>query len=224
MIVSKQRQFVFVHIFKTAGTSIKRAVRRYAMPSWHEGANFVLKRIGVSQFGPRGHRDHVKVTDLIDEIGRSQFDRLFSFAFVRNPWDWELSHYKYICNTASHASHQEVFALGSFSEYVRWRCDGRFQLQESFLLHQGKSVVDFVGRFENLESDFRYVCQRIGIRYRLPRLNASGTEDYRIAYDDRTKEMIAGTYRSDIARFGYAFEPTKSSVDHRITGSKRLSA
>ncbi len=205
MIVSTKRQFVFVHIFKTAGTSIKRAVRRYAMPSWHEGANFVFKRIGVPQFGPPSRGDHFKATDLIGEIGRERFDRMFSFAFVRNPWDWELSHYRYICKNDSHANHAEVSALKDFHEYIRWRCDGRSQMQASFLMHEGRSVVDFVGRFENLASDFKYACERIGIPYRLPRLNATKREDYRIAYDEQTQEMVASTYATDIERFGYSF-------------------
>jgi hypothetical protein len=205
MIVSQKRQFVFVHIFKTAGTSIKRAVRRYAMPTWHESANFVFKRIGVPQFGPPSKGDHFKVSDLIAEIGRPRFDRMFSFAFVRNPWDWELSHYRYICKNESHPNHAEVSALKDFSEYVRWRCDGRFQLQESFVMHEGKSVVDFVGRFENLASDFKYACQRIGIPFRLPRLNATRNEDYRSAYDESTSGLISQTYQSDIARFAYSF-------------------
>lgn len=206
MIVSIKRQFVFVHIFKTAGTSIKRAVRRYAMPSWHESANFVFKRIGIPQFGPPSKGDHFKATDLISEIGRTSFDRMFSFAFVRNPWDWELSHYRYICKNESHTNHAEVSALNSFGDYVRWRCDGRFQLQESFLMHEGRSVVDFVGRFENLASDFKYACARIGIPYRLPRLNATRREDYRAAYDDRASDLIFSTYQGDIDRFGYSFD------------------
>jgi hypothetical protein len=204
MIVSRKRQFVFVHIFKTAGTSIKRAIRRYAMPGWHEGANFVLKRIGVPQFGPRGRGDHVKATDLISEIGRKEFDRLFSFAFVRNPWDWELSHYRYICKHDSHPDHAEVSKL-TFSDYVSWRCDDRFQSQESFLLHNGHAAIDFIGRFENLESDFGYVCQRLGIPYRLPRLNRTEYEDYRSQYNERSQSLIASTYAADISRFGYAF-------------------
>ena len=205
MIVSSQRQFVFVHIFKTAGTSIKRAIRRYAMPGWHEGANFVFKRIGIAQFGPPSRGDHFNASDLISDIGRKEFNRLFSFAFVRNPWDWELSHYRYICKHQSHGDHAEVTQLKRFSEYLRWRCDGRFQSQESFLLHQGKPVVDFVGRFENLHSDFGYVCRRLNIPFRLPRLNRTRREDYRMHYNDRTQNLIAETYAADILRFGYAF-------------------
>ena len=206
MIVSESRQFVFVHIFKTAGTSIKRAVRRYAMPGWHEAANFVLKRIGIPQFGPPSHGDHFKASDLIGEIGRKEFDRLFSFAFVRNPWDWELSHYRYISKHNDHPEHMDVSRLGTFDEYVRWRCDGRFQTQESFLLYNEKEVVDFVGRFENLQSDFGYVCNRIGIPFRLPRLNRTRSDDYRPNYDDQTREIVARTYADDIRRFGYTFD------------------
>ena len=96
-------------------------------------------------------------------------------------------------------------ALGSFSEYVRWRCDGRFQLQASFLTHADQTVVNFVGRFENLASDFGYVCKRLDIPFRLPKLNKTQPEDYRSAYDDSTNDLIASTYSSDIDRFGYSF-------------------
>jgi len=205
MIVSPKRQFVFVHIFKTAGTSIKRAIRRYAMPGWHEGANFIFKRIGVPQFGPPSRGDHFTASDLISEIGRRDFDRLFSFAFVRNPWDWELSHHRYILKHESHPDHQEVSLLGSFYEYVHWRCDGRFQTQESFLLHDDEQVLNFVGRFENLESDFGYVCRRLGIPFRLPRLNRTRRENYRMHYNDQTQDLVARTYAADIQRFGYTF-------------------
>jgi len=205
MIVSEKRQFVFVHIYKTAGTSIKRVVRQYAMEPWQHGANSVLKRIGARQFKPGNRGDHDNASDLIDEIGRREFDQLFSFAFVRNPWDWELSHYRYILKMRDHAQHGEVKQLSDFSEYIRWRCDRRFHTQESFLLHEGQPVVDFVGRFENLESDFHYVCRRIGIPFRLPSLNRTKKEDYRRHYDDQTRELVATTFANDIERFGYRF-------------------
>ena len=118
MIVSTTKQFAFVHIYKTAGTSIKRVVRQYAIPSWQYGANSILKRVGVRQFRPGNRGDHDKASDLIREIGRRDFDRLFSFAFVRNPWDWELSHYRYILKMKAHADHQEVKRISDFSEYI----------------------------------------------------------------------------------------------------------
>ena len=205
MIVSNRRNFIFVHIFKTAGTSIRRAVRRHAMPAWQEPANHVLKRIGIPQYGPKAYPDHLTASGLIQQTSLEYFNSMFSFAFVRNPWDWELSHYKYILRKPRHPNHDEAKRLGTFSEYVRWRCDRKFQLQKSFVVHQGKRVVDFVGRFESLDADFQEVARRLNISAKLKRLNQTRRSVYQEHYDDRTRELIANTFAADIEEFGYEF-------------------
>lgn len=207
MIISEDRNFVFVHIFKTAGTSVKRAIRRFAMPAWQERANFFRKRLGLAQYGPRIHPDHMTASHLIEEMGEQAFGRLFSFAFVRNPWDWEFSHYRHIVRQRRHHLHDEVRRMAGFGEYVRWRCDNRFQLQQSFIMHRGEPVVDFVGRFENLQNDFARVCRTVGVRCRLPRLNRGRAAEYRQAYDERTAQLIHQTYLADIELFDYRFDP-----------------
>lgn len=212
MIVSNRHNFIFVHIFKTAGTSVKRALRRHAMPAWHEPANQLLKRIGIPQFGPQHYPDHMTASDLIEQTSLESFNSKFSFAFVRNPWDWELSHYKYILRKPRHEFHDEVRRLGAFSEYVRWRCDRRFQLQSSFLVHDGQRVVDFVGRFETIDADFQNVAQRLKISTKLKRLNQTRRTIYQRHYDTSTADLIAVAYRTDIAEFGYEFEPRHESA------------
>ena len=206
MIVSPEHQFIFVHIFKTAGTSIKRAIRRYAMPEWQEQANTILKKLGIPQFGPDPLPDHMTASQAIDELGRDEFNRYFSFAFVRNPWDWEVSHYKYILKKRKHELHDQVTAMGSFESYLDWRCDGRFQLQQEFLVHEGQQVVDFVGRFETLKKDFEFVCNTLGIESELPKLNATQSSDYCDFYTPRTIKMIEETYADDIELFQYEFK------------------
>jgi len=176
------------------------------MPAWQEPANQVLKRIGVPQFGPEKYPDHMKASDLIQQTSLERFNSMFSFAFVRNPWDWELSHYKYILKRPRHEFHQEVQGLGSFSEYVRWRCDGRFQLQKSFIVHQGQPVVDFVGRFETIDADFQHVAKRLGISSKLRRLNQTRRTVYQQHYDTKTSELISNAFAADIAEFGYRFD------------------
>ena len=212
MIVSNRQNFVFVHIFKTAGTSVKRALRRHAMPMWQEPANHLFKRIGVPQFGPKHYPDHMTASDLIKQTSLEHFNSKFSFAFVRNPWDWELSHYKYILLHPRHEFHDEVRRLGKFSEYVRWRCDRRFRLQRSFLVHDGQRVVDFVGRFENIDADFQKVAQRLNISLKLKRLNQTRRTIYQRHYDAKATELIAVAYQADIAEFGYQFEPQRESA------------
>lgn len=206
MIVSNRRNFVFVHIFKTAGTSIKRALRRHAMPGWQEPMNQLLKRIGVSQFGPDHYPDHMTAGELIEQISIEKFESMYSFAFVRNPWDWELSHYKYILQHPRHPNHHEVRQLGSFRQYVRWRCDGRLRSQRSFLTYQGKQIVDFVGRFETLDEDFQSVARQLEISSKLKRLNQTRSTVYQRHYDQQTAALIRDAYQEDIQAFGYRFD------------------
>lgn len=206
MIVSRSHNFVFVHIFKTAGTSIKRVLKQYDMPFWQPPVNQVLKRIGVKQFHARYFPDHLTASELIERTSLEDFQSHFSFAFVRNPWDWELSHYKYILRSKRHPDHQRVTDLRTFSEYVRWRCDGNFRRQTDFTDHRGQQVVSFIGRYENLQQDFQFVCRKVGINHRLPRLNATSKTIYQQHYDDRMTALIEQTYSCDIERFDYAFD------------------
>ena len=206
MIVSESRKFVFVHIFKTAGTSVKRALRRYAMPGWQEPVNFFFKRMGIPQFGPRQWSDHFSAGQLIEEIGRQQFNSYFSFAFVRNPWDWEVSHYKYICRNDRHVDHERVRKFVGFSDYLKWRCDGNFRLQRDYLTDGDDLVVDFVGRFERLDVDFAHVCSQIGVKRRLPKLNRTRRRPFREFYDANLVELITKTYEPDIRLFEYEFD------------------
>ena len=212
MLVSETRNFVFVHVFKTGGTSVKRALRRYSMARWKEVANFFFKRLGIPQYGPRFYPDHWRVSDLIEAIGETVYQRYFSFAFVRNPWDLEVSHYKYILKASKHPSQELVRRLGGFSEYIRWRCDGNAQIQSDLLTWKDQLAVDFVGRFESLEQDFALICRQLGVRSRLPRLNRTRRDDYRSYYDDQTREMVEQAFREDLERFSYSFESTSAAA------------
>lgn len=205
MIVSESHNFIFVHIFKTAGTSVKRALRKYAMPAWQDKANFVFKRVGIPQFRPNEFPNHYTASQIINEIGRAKFDSYFTFAFVRNPWDWEFSHYKYICRNDQHDDHETVVGFPDFRAYLQWRCDNRYRLQSDYVSHAGEQVVDFIGRFENLDVDFKTVCEQIGVRNRLPKLNVTRKSSYLEAYDEVMIDLVRTTFRTDIEAFGYEF-------------------
>jgi hypothetical protein len=74
-------------------------------------------------------------------------------------------------------------------------------------------AVDFVGRYEQLDRDFSYVRQRLGLdpSIRLPHHNrgpqASAGGDYRRHYTAAMREVVDRVYREDIELFGYSFEP-----------------
>jgi uncharacterized protein YpuA (DUF1002 family) len=80
---------------------------------------------------------------------------------------------------------------------------------------QGNVAVDYIGRFENLPSDFNKVLDKVNQTHTLPsrslwtqrRLNASdGAKHYSHYYDDETLEIVRKLYEKDIEYFGYTFE------------------
>ena len=114
------------------------------------------------------------------------FEKYFKFAFVRNPWDWQVSWYHFIVQNREHHEHEAVTNLGSFAEFLRWRIDHPVWHQKDFITDEsGKEIVDFVGKFENVQADFAHVWAASGVRARLPHLNQSRHADYRKDYSDR---------------------------------------
>lgn len=179
--------FVFIHIPKTAGTSINDA------------------------FGLDG--EHKTALQLRGRLGRERWNKKFKFAFVRNPWDRIVSSFQF----AIVRNKDSRFVSLTFSEYIKLAYVDRhplyFDSPHSFSPqfdwisdNDDNVIVDFVGRFENLDDDFAKVCERIGRPgLRLPHRNATKRGDYRRYYQDRDIEIIAHWYKKDLDHFDYRY-------------------
>ena len=207
MLLSKKKRYIYIHIPKTAGVSVKNAllplsVNNLQLLLWHVSKHIKFAGVLSSQKFPT----HIVASDLIGLIGRDVFDSYFSFAFVRNPWDWLVSLYKYMLKSADHPKHSFVKGLGTFDEFIRWRCARQIRLQKDFICSKdGKQLVDFVGRFERIDEDFQRICFKIGISTSLPKLNISNTKPYREFYTDETRDLVMSAYHPDITFFNYNF-------------------
>lgn len=54
--------------------------------------------------------------------------------------------------------------MKSFDDYIIWRVESELTLQKSFFYEDDSCIVDFIGRFENLEIDINQVANTIGIK------------------------------------------------------------
>jgi len=207
MVYSRSRGFIFVHIFKNAGTSITEALKPYALSKFERFINSWAQRFRVRPlFNPFPAPGHATAAQIKDTLGSREWSRCFSFAIVRNPWDWQTSLYEYTRKTPEHFQHAQVAAMQSFEEYLEWRCNEDVMLQSEFLTDlSGEVMVSYVGRFESLHESWKTIQQHTGVPCEIPRLNTSRAADYRSYYRPPLVDLVARTFEQDIKRFGYTF-------------------
>jgi hypothetical protein len=225
MLISHQRRFVFVHIFKTGGTSITHALIHHARLREQLAVQFVLSRAFIytvnALFGlhDRGNEwftglhKHATATEIRAHLGERKFAAYFKFAFVRNPWDWQCSVYHYVRGSRHHRDYNRARSL-TLREFIQYQIDSGTPRQTDFLTDSnGNVIVDWVGRFEFLQQDFDALSQRLGLpALSLRHLNASARpRNYAALYDDETAALVASYFAGDIARFGYALKTSDAA-------------
>ncbi|MGH6870204.1 MAG: sulfotransferase family 2 domain-containing protein [Rhizomicrobium sp.] len=197
MIVSASRRFVFAHVPKTGGISIRAALAPFADESLRLPAHETLAGLAARLPQTRGH---------------------FKFAFVRNPWDRLVSFYAYARRFLARTlpglqtlSFEDM--LRALDRHEDWTHDVHaFRPQSDFVRGaDGAPLADFVGRFERLETDFDLACARAGIAARLTHRNASDHRPYAACYTAWSRDFVAARYRTDIEAFDYRFE------DHQVS-------
>jgi hypothetical protein len=201
-MISFQKRFLFVHIPKTAGNSIQSVLRDY---SEDELVALRSEQDGVERFGLRNPKYKVKKHSTLAEyraaLGEAEFDNLYKFTCVRNPWDRMISLYFTPTQNAAawdRKRFRKIIAKAlPVSDYLR--------------LHERENDpfenVNYIMRFENLVDDFRTVCRELAISpSTLPRYNRSDREHYAKYYDDDLRELVRTRFATEIERFGYTFE------------------
>jgi len=183
----KERNLIFIHINRCAGTSIERF------------------------FGWKG--DHKTVLDHVKDLGWKNFESHYSFAFVRNPWDKMLSMYQHNLDGGANARRSQAVNdfefntwLVKLTELDLWN-KLRYTNQVNWLRYRGKTRVDFVGRFERLATDWRRLLKEIDMPYSpLGNHNSSKRgKGYRRHYSDLGRQVVATYFAKDIKEFDYEF-------------------
>jgi hypothetical protein len=210
MIISDAEEFILVHNFKVAGSSVKAALRPYATTAksavgWRPFLDRQLVRLGLKK--TPSYPDHHTTAVEARRTFPDEWTDYFTFAFVRNPWSWQVSLYFYMRQHRFHYQHDLIQSMDGFEEYVEWRVTEDKVLQSDLVCdEEGSILTDFVGRLETIRDDFATICDRLGLDATLPHENQSSHRDYRSYYTDRPRRLVAEHFREDIERFGYEFE------------------
>lgn len=222
MIISHKKKFIFIHIYKTAGTSITSAMIKYGRCRERLAGDFFISRKAIGLVNRifnlyddgnawvNGLHKHSTAREIKEYCGSDIFDHYYKFAFVRNPWDWQVSLYKYIQGSNVHKDH-EVSNHLSFSEFLDRQIEFSPPSQLDFLTDLDENIlVNKIGRFECLSNDFDSILKELELseEVSLPFKNSSArSKDYRSYYDEKTYNVVKEYFKKDIDFFDYSFEP-----------------
>lgn len=220
MIVSDSHKFVFIKPQRVAGTSIQK----YLVD--HETCDF-YDEYATPDRG--NHETYIEIANKLPNISD-----YYIFSIVRNPYDRLWSYAKYCVQKAGlyindYDDSQAFRSKYPSDERYATRMDYMFRVRDSkddperllsmlrirsFFMQfreranyrKSKLILDFLIRYETIDSDFAHVCVHLGIpNTGLPKLNFTEPVSYRDVYTKGMRKRIANMYGKDLELFGYTF-------------------
>jgi hypothetical protein len=214
MIISHEKELIFIHIPRTAGTRISKSICRcIGVDNWRA---FIGEPKNLVDAETEERREwigekHIGAIDLKSKVSEEVWESYFKFAFVRNPWDRAISVYLHSIKSSNNListiwpKNNHLFNL---SLILKYEFLGMKPVQQKDYIcnENGDLMVDFVGKFENLKRDFFRVCDRLGVECRLGgKYDATGSRNYREWYTNKSKVIIDRVKSDDIEMFDYNF-------------------
>lgn len=220
MPINHQNKYIFIHIPKTGGTSIENFLD-LCNPS-----NHFADEVWFFQKGVKYNYQHLTafIYKTYGFLKREDFETYFKFTFVRNPYDRCVS--EFFFSKGGHKKDISIpawvnikpkidfidFSPKAFSEFLVRLSNNSLKahdmLQSHFILDENQnSLVDFIGKYENLKEDLAKILDILKINKSINELPHS----YKnlIPYDKskylipKNKELIYDKFKKDFEIFGY---------------------
>lgn len=195
--IFEQTGTLFIHVPKVAGLSLWTAI-----------------------YG-RQHTAHVSLDTYRVVYPRRVFDRLVSFAFVRNPWDRVRSAYDFLLARLDDPLHRDfvqaaIARYESLDAFVRnGLADvGRHPLFRPQMHYVGlpgstRPHVDFLGRYETLDQDYLRLVEMLGIDAKpLPHEHRSSTGESDLRMSRQAVDLVGEFYQRDVRALDYSVPRT----------------
>jgi len=214
MIISPGRNYIFVHIPKTGGTSLATALEARAM------ADDILigdtpkaqrrkRRLQGAQSAGRLWK-HSTLRDIAGLVSDDFIAGATVFTLVRNPWDRMVSYYHWLREQSFDHPAVALSQRHTFSGFLRHPSTAaalRRTPYRSYVTDQaGVMRASHFIRLEHLAADLAPVQAKLGLALEIPHINASTrTGTYQSHYSDSDSSYLADICAEDIEFFGYMF-------------------
>ncbi|MEP6565873.1 MAG: sulfotransferase family 2 domain-containing protein [Mesorhizobium sp.] len=211
MLLSLEKNFIFIHIPKTAGSSITRALRPWCLKPKPTQWRRLLSHLPVREAPEKANfNQHDRASWLRHKMPAPLYHSAYKFAVVRNPFDLVVSNYHHLRSRTSRRRHRQAqsWDFKAFLHYLERKNRVARIDQTSWISDRhGHLIVDEVLRFETLAGQFNGLVERLSLPgdLMLPKANANAPFDYRTHYDDEAKSIVRRLYLRDFERFGYEF-------------------
>lgn len=179
--------FEFVHINKCGGSSIEIAL---GLTKSHDTA--AIRR---------------------DKIGAEAWDKAFTFATIRNPFDRIVSIYYYRVRTDQGGMADRHLNINDWvREALGERNPAYFEGNQllwpalRWLSDDDQIIVDHIARLEDIEMEWREICTRLGIDRRLSVFNNNLHPPHGAILNAASRAVIEDVFAEDLETFGYRFE------------------
>jgi len=220
-MINHKHKFIYLHTPKTGGMSIGSAL---------------YEALGIKDIY---QSFHIHYDDLNEEILRDYF----VFTFVRNPWDRIVSDYRYKEEINANFSFESFSNNPQFCYEQQYKTSVKPTDINFFDNHKDTSnyfsefihtisqldflkgkfnhnidtlpFINFTGRYENIEQDFKYICDKIGITAKLPHKNFTNWKNKHYSWYFKNMNFNSDIIK-DSEKFNYTFErkDISSKVDY----------
>ena len=195
LIILDEEEVVFVSVAKSACSSIKAS---------------------ITEDPPTGRTIHDHISHLSMRGIPSSKRSYFVFTFVRNPYERLASCFRSKFNKQDetefiysnylfgYQKNDDTFDefVGKVSRIPDFLSDRHFKSQNKIISTRGIEI-DFVGKVENLDSDYEDIRQRYGFNELTVRNQSQGKSASEL-FTDRMRETAYERYKKDFEKFGYA--------------------
>lgn len=198
MPINKKNKILFIHIPKTAGTSIETFFNMH-----HKGC-FFQKKHSIEIDGIKFCPQHLRYKDLKKRL--DNIERFFSFSFVRHPYDRIISEFFYKKELTRSRKKNDINKW--VKNFIENNNDDHSLPQHEFIFDENENVlVDFLGKYENLNKDFNELLNKLGYNNnKLPNKKISKLRkkrNFNEYLSNESKELIYEKYKKDFDIFNY---------------------